>query len=80
MNGWEGFVNNTYMSVGDGRRVKFWDHVWYGDVTLREAFLNIFILACDRNAIVSDYLLLHEGTPVCDIRYIGLCSMGRRKS
>lgn len=61
MNGWDVFVRNTSMVVGNGRRVKFWEHILRGDVSLRDAFPNIYRLACDKEAKVQDYLLLRKG-------------------
>lgn len=66
-NGWEDFVKNTRMLVGDGSIVKLWEHVWCGDVSLREAFPNIYRLACDKDALVGDYLHVHDGVIVLDI-------------
>ncbi|KAI8530701.1 hypothetical protein RHMOL_Rhmol11G0080100 [Rhododendron molle] len=68
MNGWEAFGKNTRRAVGDGRRVKFWEHVWCGDACLKETFPNIYLLACDRDAKVCDYLHVHNGVTVWDIR------------
>lgn len=68
MNGWEVFGKNTRMAVGDGSRVKFWEHVWCGDACLRETFPDIYLLACDRDAKVYDYLHVQNGVTVWDIR------------
>lgn len=38
MNGWEVFVKFIHMRVGNGRRVKFWEHVWCGNASLRMLF------------------------------------------
>ncbi|XP_058212771.1 uncharacterized protein LOC131324709 [Rhododendron vialii] len=67
MHGWDAFQKNTYLVVGDGKRVKFWEHVWCGEVSLREAFPSIYILACDKEASVFYYLRFHEGVVVWDI-------------
>jgi hypothetical protein len=68
MNGWEIFVQFIQLRVGNGRRVKFWEHVWCGDKSLRDAFPSIYHLACDREASVSEYLQIVEGHIVWDIR------------
>ncbi|KAI8547276.1 hypothetical protein RHMOL_Rhmol07G0182300 [Rhododendron molle] len=68
MNGWDAFVNYTHVVVDEGKRVKFWDHVWCGEVNLRVAFPSIYQLACARDATVLDHLLLHDGATIWDIR------------
>lgn len=51
-----------------GKRVKFWDHVWCGDVSLRNSFPSIYSLACDKEASVSNYLQVSDGATIWDIR------------
>ncbi|KAI8542940.1 hypothetical protein RHMOL_Rhmol08G0179000 [Rhododendron molle] len=65
-----GFCKHTRMMVGGrvGRRVKFWEHVWCGDVSLRDTLPNIYRLACDKDADVFDYLHFHDGVTMWDIQ------------
>lgn len=68
MNGWEVFVSNTHLEVGNGRRVKFWKNVWCGGANLRDSFPSIYHMATDRNATVFYYLQYHDGVIEWDNR------------
>lgn len=58
------YPTNTCFADGDGRMVKFWEHMWCGDVSFRDAFLSIYSLACDRDASVP-YSLGYSSTKGC---------------
>ena len=47
-------LNNVSFSVGDGRRVRFWQDIWCGSTPLCEAFPSLFDLAGSKDAWVTD--------------------------
>lgn len=49
--------------MGAGKKVKFWEHVWCGDVRLGDAYSAVFQLAVDGEATMADYSRL-DGEPV----------------
>lgn len=60
---WGESSKHISMKVGEGRKVKFREHIWCGDVRLRDAYPSIFRLAANGDAAVADYLKL-EGDSV----------------
>jgi hypothetical protein len=44
--GWEKFSSHTRFEVGDGSKVRFWHDLWCGDMALKEAFLDLYGIAC----------------------------------
>jgi hypothetical protein len=36
--------------------IKFWLDVWCGDVSLKESFLELFLIAREKEALVADHL------------------------
>ena len=47
-------LKNITFSMEEGRRVKFWKDIWYGNNSLREAFPSLFALADSKDAWVID--------------------------
>ena len=50
--GWLNFSNLLRYDVGDGTKVKFWKHVWCGDCSLKETFLELYCLSRARDSLV----------------------------
>ena len=42
------------LSLGDGRRISFWKDVWCGEEVLCSSFPSMFLLAVQKDAMVSD--------------------------
>ena len=42
--------------MGDGRRIRFWNDIWFGEQSLASRFPRLFGLAIDEGAVVADYL------------------------
>jgi hypothetical protein len=40
--GWRLFFRHTSFEMGDGFKIKFWDDVWCGEMTLKEAFPDLY--------------------------------------
>ena len=42
--------------MGDGQRVNFWQDRWCGDMALKDAFPELFVLSRDKEASVADLM------------------------
>jgi hypothetical protein len=42
--------------VGDGFRIRFWQDKWFGEMALKEAFLVLYGIACEKDAFIADNL------------------------
>ena len=51
-NGREGIRRRSHFLVGNGKRVKFWKDLWCEDQSLKEAFLNLFLLVVNKDGWV----------------------------
>lgn len=52
------FRKSLTFTVGNGRRVMFWEDIWCGDRTLKQDFPDLFNLATDpRSRVVENYSL-----------------------
>ena len=45
---------NAVFSLGDGRRLRFWEDIWCGEVALSNTFPNQFNMAVHKEAMVVD--------------------------
>lgn len=52
--GWETFSKCVKYEVGDGSKVSFWLDVWCGHVPLKISYLDLFSIACNKDARVVD--------------------------
>jgi hypothetical protein len=43
--GWSSFCSHTRFELGDGFKIRFWDDVWCGEMTLKEAFPVLYGIA-----------------------------------
>jgi len=68
--GWSLFSSHTRLVLGDGFRIKFWDNVWCGEMPLKEAFLSLYAIACDKNSLVAAHMILENGSFQWDVRFI----------
>jgi hypothetical protein len=59
---WGKFSNHTRFEVGDGSNVRFWHDLWCGDMALKEAFLDLYDIACTKNASAAVHLELFGGS------------------
>lgn len=59
--GWEDFHGYIRYEVGMGNRVWFWLDCWCGDQSLKEAFLVLYDIAMDQEALMESLLVrFHE--------------------
>ncbi|RVW78939.1 putative ribonuclease H protein [Vitis vinifera] len=52
--GWEAVGNNLVYSVGNGRRIRFWEEKWCGDDKLCSLFPSLYAISLDKEAWVAD--------------------------
>ena len=52
---WEAFLPDTFCSLGNGRRVRFWKDKWCGEEPLSLTFPSLFSIATNKEAMVADY-------------------------
>uniref|UniRef100_A0A2N9IA56 Sec23/Sec24 trunk domain-containing protein n=1 Tax=Fagus sylvatica TaxID=28930 RepID=A0A2N9IA56_FAGSY len=55
-NEWDKFSLHCSFVVGDGRKVMFWQDLWCGDMPLKEAFPELFLISREKDAFVADLL------------------------
>ena len=67
--GWLNFSELLQYEVGDGTRVKFLKHVWCGDCTLKEDFLELHYLSRARDASVAEVMGWSGGRIHWDVRF-----------
>ena len=58
--GWEDFHRYIQYEVGMGNRVWFWLDCWCGDQSLKEAFLVLYDIATDQEALVESLSVWHH--------------------
>ena len=51
-NEWESIRSRSLISIGSGKKVKFWNDLWCKDLTLELAFLSLFSFASDKDGWV----------------------------
>jgi len=59
---WGKFSSHTSFEVGDGSKVRFLHDLWCGDKTVKEAFHDLYGIACAKNASVVAHLELSGGS------------------
>ena len=47
--------------VGDVSHISFWHDIWCRDRSLKEAFLELFCIARNKEAWIRDHMLLSNG-------------------
>ena len=53
--GWDSFSVLKF-EVGNGSRIRFWDDVWCTDGSLKDAYPELYRIACIKDALVADYI------------------------
>jgi hypothetical protein len=46
----------------DGSKIRFWDDVWCGEMTLKEAYPDLYSIACVKDASVAVHLDFSSGS------------------
>jgi hypothetical protein len=55
--------------MGDGSKIKFWDDMWCGEMTLEEAFPNLYNFAHVKDAFVAIYMDFSSGSLQWNVRF-----------
>ena len=76
--GWLNFSKLLQYDVGDGTRVKFWKHVWCGDCTLKEAFLELYCLSKARDSLVAEVMCWSGGRIYWNFSFVVHRKIGRK--
>jgi hypothetical protein len=67
--GWSLFCSYTRLILGNGSRIRFWDDVWCGEMSLKEAFPVLYDIACAKDTLVADHLVVVSGSYQWDVRF-----------
>jgi hypothetical protein len=67
--GWSLLCSHTRLILGNGSRIRFWDDVWCGEVSLKEAFLVLYDITLDKDAPVADHLIVGSGSYQSDVSF-----------
>ncbi|CAL5390961.1 unnamed protein product [Camellia sinensis] len=56
------FVENVERKIGDGNRVKFWDDIWRGSLSLKSQFPRLYQLSVDKEITVKLQITCRDST------------------
>jgi hypothetical protein len=48
------FFSHTRLDPGDGSKIRLWEDVWRGEVTLKDAFPSLYNIASVKDASIVD--------------------------
>jgi hypothetical protein len=68
--GWNLFCSHTSLILGNGSKIRFWDDVWCGKMTIEEAFPVLYGIACYKNALVAAHLVSKSDSFQWDVSVI----------
>jgi hypothetical protein len=68
--GWQQFSKYVSYSIGSGERVSFWHNKWCREGIMKDIFLRLYLIARDKQALVSDYLTWHNEERVWSVTLI----------
>jgi hypothetical protein len=64
------FSSYVRFEVGDGFKIRFWHGMWREDMVLEEAFLDLFGIACAKEAFVAIFLEISGGSTYHQKRFL----------
>jgi hypothetical protein len=67
--GWQVFRSHFRFDPGEGSRIRFWEDIWCGDRTLKEAFPNFFNMASFKGASIANNLERYNGIIQWNIQF-----------
>jgi hypothetical protein len=59
--GWETFSKFVRYEVDDGSKVSFWHDEWCGDLPLKISCLDLFSIACSKEAWLAENMKFRDG-------------------
>uniref|UniRef100_A0A2N9FMM0 Reverse transcriptase domain-containing protein n=1 Tax=Fagus sylvatica TaxID=28930 RepID=A0A2N9FMM0_FAGSY len=68
--GWNSFQSHCSFLVGDGQRVRFWEDWWCGDMALKDAFPELFVISQDTEVLVADLMSFPNGLLHWDFHFV----------
>jgi hypothetical protein len=60
---------HTRFEMKDGSKIRFWHDQWRGNVTLKEAFLDLFGIAYAKDAFVAAHLEFYSGSNQWNVNF-----------
>jgi hypothetical protein len=69
---WRMFFCHTRLDSGDGSKIRFWEDVWCGEVTLKDAFLGLYNIASVKDASIADNVDRSSGSTKWNFSFIHL--------
>jgi hypothetical protein len=70
--GWDKFYHLIKFEVGYGTKIKFWDDVWCGDEPLKNSFLELYCIAFEKDAYVSDHINIRDKSVHWEVNFTQL--------
>ena len=67
--GWDSFFPLLSFKVGDGSRVCFWQDVWCGVSSLKEAFPVLFFISENRDSFVAELISFRHGSLHWELKF-----------
>jgi hypothetical protein len=67
---WQRFSSHTKLIPGDGSRISFWEELWCGISTLKEAFLGLYNIASNKEASIVDNIDLSSGSRQWNVSFL----------
>ena len=67
--GWDSFFPLLSFKVGDGSRVCFWQDVWCGVSSLKEAFPGLFFISENRDSFVAELMSFRHGSLHWELKF-----------
>jgi len=65
--GWDAFAAHVRYEIGNGSKVLFWHDVWCGEISLKNLFPDLFLIARRKDAWVEENMQRHNGTILWNI-------------
>jgi hypothetical protein len=70
--GWHTFRSHFRFDPGEGSRVRFWEDLWCGDRTLKDAYPDLFNMASFKGASIADNMECSNGTIQWNVQFTRL--------
>ena len=56
------FISHTKLDLGNGSKIRFWEDMWCGEVTHKDAFPSLYNIASVKDASITDILDCSSGS------------------